>query len=232
MTPLSRLAIASLTAFCTGLSSASAWADTIIPANDGTGTQVTTNGANHTITGGTSSADHQNLFHRFTEFTLLTGSSATFIADPAVLNILSGVNGSNPSIIDGLLQVSGANANLFLINPNGILFGPNAALNLQGSFTAVTADQVNFATGAFGAVGSSDYAALVGAPQSFSFTVASPASVANAGNLRVLSGESVVLIGGQVLNTGTIAAPGGNILVSAVEGGSLVRIAQEGLLLN
>ena len=171
MTPFLRPAIFPLMALCAGLSNAPAWADGIIPAADGTGTQVTTNGAEHTITGGAVSADNQNLFHQFTEFNLSTGARATFITDPAVLNILSGVNGSNPSIIDGLLQVSGSNANLFLINPNGILFGPNAALNLQGSFTAVTADQVNFATGAFGAVGASDYAALVGAPQSFSFSL-------------------------------------------------------------
>ena len=207
-------------------------ANGIVPAADGTGTQVTPNGTDHSITGGTTSADNQNLFHRFTEFNLLTGESATFITDPAILNVLSGVTGSNPSIINGLLQVSGSSANLFLINPNGILFGPDAALNLQGSFTAATADQVNFATGAFGSVGSSDYAALVGDPQSFSFSLDNPGSVVNLGSLNVLPGESVVLLGGQVLNLGTIAAPGGEIVISAVAGGNLVRIVQEGSLLN
>ena len=207
-------------------------ANGIVPAADGTGTQVTPNGTDHSITGGTTSADNQNLFHRFTEFNLLTGESATFITDPAILNVLSGVTGGNPSIINGLLQVSGSSANLFLINPNGILFGPDAALNLQGSFTAATADQVNFATGAFGSVGSSDYAALVGDPQSFSFSLDNPGSVVNLGSLNVLPGESVVLLGGQVLNLGTIAAPGGEIVISAVAGGNLVRIVQEGSLLN
>ncbi|MDB9527880.1 CHAT domain-containing protein, partial [Oscillatoria sp. CS-180] len=189
-------------------------------------------GSDYAITGGTSSADAQNLFHSFEAFNLLTGESATFITDPSVLNILSRVSGGDASIIDGLLQVSGSDANLFLINPNGILFGPNSALNLQGGFTAITADQVNFATGAFGTVGTPDYAALVGEPDSFSFSLDAPGNVVNAGTWSVPPGQTVVLMGGQVLNTGTIAAPGGDIVISTVEGNSLVRIEQVGSLLN
>ncbi len=204
----------------------------IVPATDGTGTQVTPNGPDYSITGGSTSADNQNLFHRFTDFNLLTGESATFITQPEILNILSGVTGNNPSLIDGLLQVSGSNANLFLINPNGILMGPNSALNLQGSFTATTANQINFADGLFDLTGNSDYATLVGAPQSFGFTLDSPASVVTAGNLAVAPGETIMLLGGQVLNTGTLTAPGGEVVISAVEGSNLVRIAQTGSLLN
>ena len=207
------------------------WAGSITPANDGTGTQVIQSGSDHTITGGTLSGDNHNLFHSFTEFNLLTGESATFITDPVIQNILSRVMGGNPSLIDGLLQTNG-NANLFFINPSGIVFGPNSALDLQGSFTAVTADQINFATGTFGTVGTPNYQALVGNPTSFSFSAATPGSIVNGGNLTLLPGQSVVLVGGQVLNTGTISAPGGEIIISAVEGNSLVRIEQEGLLLN
>jgi len=207
-------------------------ADSIVPAADGTGTQVNQTGGDHTITGGSFSADQQNLFHSFTEFTLLTGESATFITDPTVLNILSRVTGGNPSLIDGLLQVSGSNANLLLMNPSGVLFGPNSALNLGGSFTTVTADQVNFTTGAFGTVGTPDYSALVGNPQIFTFSADSPGSVVNGGTLAVPTGEAVILLGGQVINTGTIAAPAGDILISAVDGNRRVRITQEGMLLN
>ncbi|MEO1296596.1 MAG: filamentous hemagglutinin N-terminal domain-containing protein, partial [Cyanobacteria bacterium J06636_16] len=59
----------------------------------------------YSITGGSTSADDQNLFHSFSEFNLLTGESATFITDPAILNILTRVTGGDPSAIDGLLQV-------------------------------------------------------------------------------------------------------------------------------
>ncbi|HEY9887676.1 MAG TPA: filamentous hemagglutinin N-terminal domain-containing protein, partial [Candidatus Obscuribacterales bacterium] len=225
-------AIAVTTTLLAGLVACPSGAQTIVPAPDGTGTQVFSTGNDYTITGGTTASDQQNLFHSFTEFSLGTGASATFSTDPAILNILSRVTGGNPSLIDGLLQVSGSNANLWLINPQGILFGENAALNLQGSFTATTADQVNFATGAWGTVGSTDYGALVGPPHSLQFSLGQPGSVVNAGTLRVSPGESVVLVGGQVLNTGTIAAPGGAIVISAVEGGNLVRLAQAGQLLN
>jgi filamentous hemagglutinin family protein len=226
-------AIAGTTAACfMGLDANAVRADGLVPATDGTGTQVIPNGNTFDITGGTTSSDNQNLFHSFEQFNLLTGESATFITNPDILNILSRVSGGNPSIINGLLQVSGSNANLFLLNPNGILLGPDSALNLQGSFTAVTADQVNFATGVFGTVGTPDYAALVGSPQGFSFSLENPASIVNAGTLSVGAGESLVLIGGQVLQTGTLSAPGGEVVISAVEGGRLVRIAQDGRLLN
>ncbi len=233
MKRLSLVAIAGgTTTLCMGLLGCPAWADGITPANDGTGTQVNQSGDDYSVTGGATSADEQNLFHSFSEFNLLTGESATFVTDPAILNILTRVTGGNPSAIDGLLQVVGSDANLFFVNPSGILFGPNSALNLQGSFTAVTADQINFSTGAFGTVGTPDYAALVGNPESYSFGAAVPGSIVNAGNLSVLPEEAVVLVGGQVLNTGTITTPGGDVAILAVEGGNLVRIEQEGLLLN
>ncbi len=215
-----------------GMSIPLAKAQSIVPAADGMGTQVQQTGGDYTITGGTLSADQQNLFHSFGQFNVLTGESATFFADPSVLNILGRVNGGNASVIDGLLQVSGSNANLYLINPSGILFGENAVLNLQGSFTATTADQVNFGANSFSAVGTPDYTALVGNPSGLTFTRSTPGAVVNAGTLTVQPGQAVMLVGGQVLNTGTIAAPGGDIVITAVEGGQFVRIEQAGHLLN
>lgn len=233
MKQIERWAIASVaTTWLASFGMLPAHADGIVPASDGTGTQVTPTGGDYTITGGSASADQQNLFHSFTEFNLLNGESATFITDPTVLNILGRINGNNPAWIDGLLQVSGSNANLFLINPSGILFGPNAVLNLQGNFVATTADQLNFADGILTTVGAPDYAALVGNPQSFSFSLNNPGSVVNAGNLSVMPGKSVVLLGGQVLQLGTLTAPEGAVIISAVEGGNLVRITQDGSLLN
>jgi filamentous hemagglutinin family protein len=204
----------------------------ITAAPDGTGTTVTQSGNDYAITGGSASGDGANLFHSFTDFNLTTGQSAVFFTDPAVANILGRITGGNPSLINGLLGVSGSNANLFLLNPAGILFGPDSALNLGGSFTAATADSVNFATGSFGLVGSRDYATLVGDPTGFSFNAPTSGSIVNSGNLAVSPGEAVVLVGGQVINTGTIAAPGGDIIITAVEGGNRVRIAQAGQVLN
>lgn len=213
------------------LTGASAQAD-IVPANDGTGTQVNQAGPDYTIEGGTTSSDQQNLFHSFSDFNLLTGERATFMTTPSMLNVFSRVTGGNPSYIDGLLQVSGSNANLFFMNPSGVLFGANSAINLQGDFNVVTADRLGFANGFLDAVGTPNYEALVGNPTNFSVSTAVPGSIVNAGDLAVSPGNSIQLIGGQVINTGTLTAPGGDILITAVEEGQFVRIQQTGQLLN
>jgi filamentous hemagglutinin family protein len=87
-----------------------------------------------------------NLFHSFREFNVSEGRGAYFINPPGVENILSRVTGTNPSNILGVLGVGG-NANLFLMNPNGIIFGQNAILDVKGSFVATTASSIDFAGG-------------------------------------------------------------------------------------
>ncbi len=87
-----------------------------------------------------------NLFHSFREFNISEGRGAYFTNPVGVENILSRVTGTNPSNILGKLGVLG-NANLFLINPNGIIFGQNASLDVKGSFVASTANSISFADG-------------------------------------------------------------------------------------
>ena len=87
-----------------------------------------------------------NLFHSFQEFNI-GDLQRVFFANPAgITNIFSRVTGSNLSEIFGTLGVNG-NANLFLINPNGIIFGENASLDVGGSFVGSTADSVLFDNG-------------------------------------------------------------------------------------
>ncbi|MBD0310547.1 MAG: filamentous hemagglutinin N-terminal domain-containing protein, partial [Microcoleus sp. T1-bin1] len=138
----------------------------------------------------------------------------------------------NPSIINGLIQVSGGNSNLFLINPSGIIFGPNASLNLPAAFTATTATNIGFDSGLFNIAGANDYSTLIGTPNIFYFNLSQPGSILNAGNLAVLPGESISFIGGTVVSTGSLNAPQGNIIVAAVPGKNAVRISQEGYLLS
>ncbi|HEY9673813.1 MAG TPA: filamentous hemagglutinin N-terminal domain-containing protein [Waterburya sp.] len=87
-----------------------------------------------------------NLFHSFIEFNVGNGRAAYFANPAAIENILSRVTGTNPSNILGKLGVLGK-ANLFVINPNGILFGPNAQLDIRGSFFASTASSFKFSDG-------------------------------------------------------------------------------------
>ena len=105
---------------------------------------VDSNGNRDTIQGG--AVRNTNLFHSFTEFNVGAGREAYFANPNGIANIFSRVTGNNLSNIQGVLGVLG-NANLYLINPNGILFGENARLDVNGSFFATTADSVVFGNG-------------------------------------------------------------------------------------
>jgi filamentous hemagglutinin family protein len=89
-----------------------------------------------------------NLFHSFGQFNLSRDERATFTGPSGIQNILSRVTGGSSSIIDGLIQSQISGANLYLLNPSGVLFGPNASLDISGSFHVSTADYLRFADGA------------------------------------------------------------------------------------
>jgi filamentous hemagglutinin family protein len=206
----------------------------IVPAADGTGTLITPEGNRFDITGGTTSADGTNLFHSFTQFGLDSHQIANFLSNPAVVNILGRVTGGEASVIEGLLQVSGGNSNLFLMNPAGIVFGANAQLNVPADFTATTATGIGFSDNSwFQAVGFNNYASLIGTPNTFNFgTTGTPGAILNTGNLAVGEGQNLSLLGGTVISTGQLTAPNGNIIVTAVPGQNLVRLSQPGHLLS
>ena len=216
------------------------FAQSIVPAND-LGTKVNvapTNAQQLNITGGIQAG--ANLYHSFQQFGLNQGQIANFLSNPSIQNILGRVVGGSPSVINGLIQVTGGNSNLYLLNPAGIIFGANASLNVPASFTATTANGIQIGNGWFGINTSVDAIKnLSGNPQAFGF-VANPsltnlpqgAPVANAGNLSVNQSQSITLVGGLVINTGTIAAPSGKITIAAAPDGKYVKITPEGSLLS
>jgi len=207
-------------------------AQPINPAADGTGTVVTPNGNQVNITGGSFSKDGANLFHSFTQFGLDQNEIANFLSNPSIQNILGRVTGGDASIINGLIQVTGGNSNLFLMNPAGIMFGPNARLNVPADFTATTATGIGFGGNWFSAAGANNYAALVATPSAFAFSVNQPGAIVNAGQLAVGQGQNLNLLGGTVVNTGTLQAAGGQITIAAVPGGNTLRLSQPGHLLS
>ena len=206
-------------------------AQQIIPNKDGTGTIVTPDGNRLDIHGGSLSGDGQNLFHSFQQFGLDVNQIANFLSNPNIRNILSRVNGGDPSIINGLIQVSGGSANLYIMNPAGILFGEGARLNVGGDFTATTATSIGLGDNWFNAFGTNNYQSLVGNPHSFSFNRES-GTVVNAGELAVGAGKSLTLAGSRVFSSGNLQAPEGNIIIAAVPGENLLRISIPGHLLS
>ena len=209
-------------------------ANPIVPANDGTNTSIDSpDGQHFDITGGTLSNDGTNLFQSFERFGLSAGQSATFFSNPSIQNILGRVTGGDPSIINGLLQVTGGRSNLFFMNPAGIVFGADARLNVPASFTATTATGIGFGNGNwFDATASGNWGNLVGNPIEFRFDRLQPGRLVNLGDLEVPAGETIDLFGGVVVNAGTLTAPEGNANVVAVEGGNLLRLSAEGHVLG
>src|SRR5262245_39949737 len=172
---------------------------TITP--DGTlGTIVTQRGTVHNITGGTRPGNGPNLFHSFDRFNVGTNDTARFSGPTGIVNILSRVTGGQPSLIDGRLHSTIPGANLYLLNPSGVLFGPNASLDISGSFHVSTADYLRFADGATFAAHLGEKSTLtVAPPAAFGFLGPMPAPITIQGSaLQVSTGKTLLMVGGDL----------------------------------
>ena len=162
-----------------------------------------------------------NLFHSFRAFNIGEGRGAYFANPAAVENIFSRVTGGSPSRLFGTLGVLGK-ANLFFLNPNGILFGPNFSLDVRGSFVASTANSLAFPDGSLFSASEPQAPPLltvnVTAPIGLRFEGASPGAIVNAGNLTANEGQNLTLAAGTVASTGLLSAPGGEVAVVSVPG--------------
>jgi filamentous hemagglutinin family protein len=199
------------------------------------------------INGGARRGD--NLFHSFREFGVDVGRSVYF-NDPGVRNILSRVTGGNPSEIFGTLGVREGNANLFLINPSGILFGRGATLDVRGSFVGTTANAIQFGNqGFFNASEPNAPPLLTVQPSAFLFNQFNAAQITNyagantgvkdsAGTsifgLRVPNGQSLLLVGGNVVldRSARLNALSGHVEVAGISGIGTVGLSVDNNILR
>jgi filamentous hemagglutinin family protein len=214
-------------------------------------TNVSQTGNNFTITNG--SAVNTNLFHSFQQFSVPTNGSVTFdlVNTPNISTIFSRVTGGNISHIDGLIQTINSNnpVSLFLMNPNGIIFGANAKLNIGGSFIGTTANSIKFADGSeFSAIDSqakpllsmsvpiglqmgSNPASITVQGTGHSLSNPNPSGLPpitvapSATELRVQPGKTLALVGGDLnLDGATLTAQQGQIELGSVSDAGLVSL--------
>ncbi len=182
-------------------------------------------GPHYAVTGNLGRQVGGNLFHSFSSFSIYRNESATFSGPSSVQNIISRVTGGNASYIDGLLRSTIPGANLFFINPGGVMFGPHASLDVSGSFHVSTADYLKLGqNGRFDALNPAADVLTVDPPTAFGFLSATPAGVSvDQGFLAVPPGKTLSLIGGDVeMYNGVLNAPGGTInLVATASAGEV-----------
>ncbi|MCK4788606.1 MAG: filamentous hemagglutinin N-terminal domain-containing protein, partial [Desulfobacteraceae bacterium] len=172
-----------------------------------------------------------NLFHSFGKFNVDTNESATFTGPNSINNIIGRVTGGTQSWIDGLLRSTIDGANLFLLNPAGMLFGPNATLDVKGSFHVSTADYLRFDDGERFYVNLAENSVLtVAPPQAFGFLSESPTRISiQESLLEVPEGETLSVVSGNIeIVGGTLRAPSGRLnLASVASSGEVIPNAQD-----
>jgi len=182
-----------------------------------------------------------NLFHSFTDFSIPNNGSVSFNNNLTIQNIITRVTGSNISDINGLIQSNGS-ASLFLINPNGIIFGENARLELGGSFIGTTASSLVFEDGTrFSSnLAESNPLLTLSVPLGLQFG-SNPGAITNQANFSIPNpmdpnlgeiklglttpGNTLALLGGEIFfDNGATTAPGGNIELGGVFANSFVGL--------
>jgi len=188
-----------------------------------------------------------NLFHSFEQFNVSEEGAAYFYSPSAeIQNILARVTGGNPSEILGQLSTFGnSQPNLFLINPNGIIFGQKASLDLGGgSFVATTANAIQFGNQGFFSASAPDVPPVLTVnPSALLFNQIGAGSIINksvaqnfdfdnyingipiVGGLQVREGKSLLLVGGNVeLQGGQLHALGGRVELGGLAGTGTVGL--------
>ena len=215
------IAIGSVIVLCAGSSLAQITPDGTLPNNS----NIRLEGNIRIIKGGTTRG--ANLFHSFSEFSVPNGSEAFFNNAPNIQNIISRVTGKSISEINGLIKANNT-ANLFLINPNGIIFGSNAKLDIGGSFLATTASSVKFADDTlFSASSATTNTPLltISVPIGLQYNVNSGSIQIQKSNLEVNTGKTLALLGGNVsMEGGKLSAVGGRVELGGLAGTGTVGL--------
>jgi len=177
-------------------------------------------GPNYAITADLGKQFGGNLFHSFSQFDLNRGEVATFSGPASVANIISRVTGGSASSIDGTIRSTIGGANLYLVNPAGIMFGANASVDVSGSFHVSTADYIKLGTdGRFDASNPANSILSVSPPSAFGFVGDSRASITitDGASLETKAYQPISVVAGDIeIDNGSVYSEGGEIRIVAV----------------
>lgn len=211
-----------------------AHAEVTLDGTRGTSGAITPSNGAYAITEAQGETVGSNLFHSFTTFNVGAAETATFSGSAGIHNVVARVTGGSASTVDGKIVNEISGANLWLMNPNGVMFGKNASLDLKGSFYVSTADYLQFADGTrYYADAQNDFPIRTDAilttanPSAFGFLVDAPANppqidISNA-SLQVANLHDFSIVGRDiVLKDSLLRAPGGDISVVSISSSGTV----------
>ena len=163
-----------------------------------------------------------NLFHSFTTFNINKGESANFTGPDAIQNIFTRVTGNSSSWINGTLSSSIPNSDFYLLNPNGVMIGENALIDIGGSFYISTSDYLQMNDGTQFDVDSQEPVLSIEKPQAFGFLDSSNGKITIEGKeqqaiLELKPEKSFFIIGGDIeIKNSMIMAEGGNVNLASI----------------
>lgn len=180
--------------------SGTAYGDVVRDGSIGPGTGIQPTGPDFAITEAMGQLNGTNLFHSFNAFDLTSSQSATFSAVSPVSNVISRITSGSASSIDGAINSSISGANVFLINPSGMMFGPNAQINVDGSFHVTAADYLKLADNSqFNTSLVAPLTLSSAAPVAFGFLNAPPGNISfNQSHVTVADGATISVTGGAL----------------------------------
>ena len=186
----------------------------------------------------------ENLFHSFKYFNLTSGHEAIFTSNPesTINNVISRVTGGEESRINGKISSKIPGANFFFLNPAGIFFGPDASIDVDGSFHASTSDSIEFEDGkiSFFADPTKKNSFSSMSPESFGFIGNNPGKIEMNGKFQVSQNQTLSMIGGDIEIKGdsllnhlsTLSAPGGRINIASIGSNGKISIKENDLIVE
>jgi filamentous hemagglutinin family protein len=204
-------------------------AQVVLDGKFGTSGAITPVNNNFDITASLGKMAGPNLFHSFSQFDITAGQIATFSGPSTIQNILARITGANASSIDGTLRSTIDGANLFFLNPHGVVFGQNAQLDVKGSFVVTSAHYIGLFDGnRFDTVNPSANDPLLSsaAPSAFGFLGPTVAPISFTGcSLSVPNQKSLSVIGGDIqIKNGQLTAAGGRINIVSLGSAGTVAL--------